>query len=365
MSAQFFDRRLEAWLEEGPSVAPADLLPLVLDALPRAAQRRRPLALAGMLRAALLAAAVATVLVIGAVALTSLSERQSPPGTGGIFAGTDGWITYRSGTEVISVNPTNPDLRKTFNSGWYADPVSWSADGTELLLVSPGRFIVLHADGSVTQVSAHLDAVTVTWGSLSPSGDAIAFAVDGDLSGPYVVELGGGEPKSLLTCRPLFGGSPGTACGEPLKEVAAWAPDGSRIAWIDFMEDGGIYGGHAHVLSFVNPDGTGVREAVGPLVPEEEGQSQSLAWAPDGSRLVFWVAAQDTGSGQIWVVKADGSGLTKLTAAGDDRWPTWSPDGTRLAFVHDGLLSTMAADGTDVRPVGNIRPDGAIVWNQD
>jgi Tol biopolymer transport system component len=67
--------------------------------------------------------------------------------------------------------------------------------------------------------------------------------------------------------------------------------------------------------------------------------------------------------GQIFVINADGSGLRQITHSGDNRWPAWSHDGSRIAFVHDGVLFTMAPDGTDMRPVSGIHPDGPIAWN--
>jgi TolB protein len=52
-------------------------------------------------------------------------------------------------------------------------------------------------------------------------------------------------------------------------------------------------------------------------------------------------------------MKADGSGRTRLTyIPGADHWPpTWSPDGTRLAFTSDGAegrggIYVMNSDGS-------------------
>lgn len=58
------------------------------------------------------------------------------------------------------------------------------------------------------------------------------------------------------------------------------------------------------------------------------------ALSPDGRRLAF--ARQEAGNWDIYVMNADGSGLTRLTThAAADRYPTWSPGGARLAFQTD------------------------------
>ena len=57
------------------------------------------------------------------------------------------------------------------------------------------------------------------------------------------------------------------------------------------------------------------------------GPGASPSWSPDGSRLAFV-------SGGIGVMNADGSGRRQLHV-GNDRKPVWSPDGTRLAFMSE------------------------------
>ena len=58
-------------------------------------------------------------------------------------------------------------------------------------------------------------------------------------------------------------------------------------------------------------------------------------------------------SHDIYSINPDGTGLTRLTdQPGQDRVPSWSPDGTRIAFAsfRGGLwgIYVMGADGSDV-----------------
>lgn len=57
-------------------------------------------------------------------------------------------------------------------------------------------------------------------------------------------------------------------------------------------------------------------------------------WSPDGTQLAFQAYLRDTW--HIWTINADGTGLQEVTSGPfDDREPHWSPDGTRLAFSSD------------------------------
>jgi TolB protein len=79
------------------------------------------------------------------------------------------------------------------------------------------------------------------------------------------------------------------------------------------------------------------------------------SWSPDGTRLAF--ASFRSGGSDIYVVNADGSGLRNLMpsespAVHFDDAPAWSPDGTRIAFATDRAghraIWTMRPDGTDL-----------------
>ena len=57
------------------------------------------------------------------------------------------------------------------------------------------------------------------------------------------------------------------------------------------------------------------------------------AWSPDGTRIAF-TSDRDGDNDEIYVMNADGSGVTRLTNHSASDWmPTWSPDGARIAFA--------------------------------
>jgi len=76
-----------------------------------------------------------------------------------------------------------------------------------------------------------------------------------------------------------------------------------------------------------------INHAVQRQLTSSIGYVRQPAWSPDGTRIAF-VAGYDRSD--IFVMNADGTGLSNLTASTPDFVadnPAWSPDGTRLAFT--------------------------------
>src|SRR5207245_1697432 len=93
------------------------------------------------------------------------------------------------------------------------------------------------------------------------------------------------------------------------------------------------------------------------------------SWSPDGSTIAFQF------KDDVWLARPDGGGLRALTQDGRGREPVWSPDGRRIAFVRinfsfqtDGGLYVVNADGSGARRIAEARteppswsPDGSRV----
>ncbi|HKV75019.1 MAG TPA: hypothetical protein VJN95_10910 [Gemmatimonadales bacterium] len=71
------------------------------------------------------------------------------------------------------------------------------------------------------------------------------------------------------------------------------------------------------------------------------------AWAPDGSRIAF--VSHRTGYAEIWLMDSLGGNQIQVTHdSASAAWrPTWSPDGSTLAYGSDGTLRRVPADGSD------------------
>jgi len=122
----------------------------------------------------------------------------------------------------------------------------------------------------------------------------------------------------------------------------SWSPDGQFIAY-----DGD------RGLNLISADGSKTFK-----LTDDPGDTYPV-WSPDGTRLAFMHRQHD--HWEIYVVNADGSGRTRLTAPGllekpyNSVAPAWSPDGQFIAFLTDRRgkweIYVMKADGTEQKPL--------------
>ncbi len=93
--------------------------------------------------------------------------------------------------------------------------------------------------------------------------------------------------------------------------------------------------------------------------------------SPDGKHVAFVIGDVNWDANkvisQIFVVPINGGNIKQLTnAATSSTAPRWSPDGKRIAFVHDEQIWTMEPDGDNKDQVTKISTSAtAPVWSPD
>lgn len=127
----------------------------------------------------------------------------------------------------------------------------------------------------------------------------------------------------------------------------AWSRDGSQIAFTVGNHQAGYSYGMRLRMYVAAGDGSNVRPLKGAPVG-----SFNPTWSPDGSQIAF--AIRDEYETSIAVVGIDGKGFRKLASSTNEvnfHWvPDWSPDGSWILFEirSSGLRSRLMA----------VRPDG-------
>ena len=154
----------------------------------------------------------------------------------------------------------------------------------------------------------------------------------------------------------------------------AWSPDGARLAFKTAQ-----FG--SNQLAVINADGSG-ETLLTRTFRFSEGQP---AWSPDGTKLLYRRTPENplVQNADTWVLDIAGSAADPtqpvtqpvLLRTGDERYPSYSPDGTQIAFRGDLDLAepsgdeeiyVMNADGTNVRQLtSNADFDSAPSWSPD
>jgi hypothetical protein len=288
---------------------------------------------------------------------STLRQAQDTAGSGDSPAGTEGraWIaaayvdldgSLATVPEVSAPPPPTPAPTAAMESAAIAAQAAPTSrpelTGKLVFQTSNGGDIyVINADG--TGLRRLTDGMEPAW---SPDGTKVAFTRWRDPRGLYVIN-GDGSNETLV-----FGWSEAKG--------AAWSPDGSRIAFTRW------YGGRDKDTEVCSRGRCRILPAdhwwkLG-VVRLEDGyfhellcyaHSLSPSWSPDGSVIAY---DSDFGihltneEGTIGHV-TDDRGLYAISTDVRDISPVWSPDGSRIAFgfhQHDHWeIYVMDADGSN------------------
>jgi Tol biopolymer transport system component len=156
----------------------------------------------------------------------------------------------------------------------------------------------------------------------------IAFGMNVNGNTDVYTALPNGNDLRRLTTDPGF-----DAC-------AAYSADGRRIAYCS-----GQGGGPVQVWT-MKQNGTDKQQ-----VTHLSGLAIFPDFSPDGSKIVFSAKPADSPTRDIYVIGSDGSGLTRLTnGVGNNGYPAFSPDGSKIVFTSNRTGSSqvyvMNADGS-------------------
>lgn len=197
----------------------------------------------------------------------------------------------------------------------------------------------------------------------SPDGTRIAFVASRDLSVALVVMDANGAHRTTLADHlgVVVGVRGGVHFGSEVP--MSWSPDGRHIVFVASVAD--------RAQLYVTPTDRPAVERIGPA----DLYGVSPSWSPDGTQIAFRRLYGGSQPDEVWVVRPNGEDLHKLSdsPAVIDVFPgaAWAPDGKRLAFLAEGTshnqdVYVINADGTDQRNLTNSPEDEQWAsWSPD
>jgi Tol biopolymer transport system component len=268
----------------------------------------------------IVAGVVLLILVVGGVALAV--RAVTAPALTAPLAGKGRIATAynrESNWDIYAVDAGGSNLARLTNNPAIDQQPAWSPDGKQIAFSSfrggAAGIYVMNADGSGQTLLARF--LGSDWPIWSPDGKKIAFrSGSNDNPGIFVVNADGGGQTRLTDYYVL-------------DHKPAWSPDGSRIAFVsdhDNFSDVFVVSAEGGSPTNLTPDS----------FPDDD-----PVWSPDGRKIAYVTDHADQNirsciafcNFDIFVMNADGSGRTNLSnSPGPDDSPAWSPDGNRIAF---------------------------------
>jgi Tol biopolymer transport system component len=315
-----------------------------------------------------------TLLLLAAVGIPAAVGAGTAPvseaGANAVANGRLAFVATQAGTpQVFTINSDGSgqtQLTHRANGAGEAG-LSWAPDGSSLLVVlSANRDLMysMRPDGSdMRRISPRCTGRCL--GDDNPaftrSGNRIAFErafgpVTNDnaaVDAIFTMDADGTRVKQLTQkTRPT----------STEDHSATWSPDGRQIAFQRLNTTAAPVGRSA--IYVMSASGTHLRR----LTPTSLDASNPR-WSRDGTRILFNDVAEpaDGKDANIYTVRPDGTGLTKLTnytggtaqAFVDD----WSPDGSKIVFhfQNSGVddLYIMDADGSNPHPLTHLGPSAS------
>jgi dipeptidyl aminopeptidase/acylaminoacyl peptidase len=307
--------------------------------------------LTGLALAVLIVGLMAAMLIIG-------SRPHVPPLFG---PARTGLVAYEAEGKIYVEQPDGTGRAVMVGGPDGAYGATWSPDGTHLAYWTtpdpryPGSLWVVGADGSEPVDLTGERTFGTGFLAWSPDGKRLAWASHGELR---VIGLDGTDLRRI--------GDPAMAF-----DHASWSPDGAWIAVRGPADDPATFRGYV-----IRPDGTDLTPfSAATFIDENHGP---YAWAPEGRSIAYHAGGPT--DFDIAVARLDPSGVWRdsVLIDGDnfDVLPSWSNDGSRLAFIRtDGRgtakqtsrLMVAKSDGSDAalisdRPVERSTPP---CWSPD
>lgn len=231
------------------------------------------------------------------------------------------------------------------------------SDGFSLLIerrntVGQRSFYSMSVDG---KTMVPFSSAPIDARALIPSPDGMTIAYLRDVTGGielWVMDRDGANRHAVLSG------------GTLTIESAVWSPDGKKFAVAYSTAT------VSNNIATVNADGTALLDLTPDPLPGVY-IDRSPSWSPDGSQLAF--SSNRSGTTRLWIMNADGSSAHQVlpqSFPSSERQPVWSPDTTNFIAVVSTTdagtgIAFVRADGTDFKHIAIAAGSNDPLWLPD
>jgi Tol biopolymer transport system component len=234
---------------------------------------------------------------------------------------------------------------------WETAADTWHSGADEELIAflrrneenTESKIFVMRPDGSNVRPQGGGGMFVDRYLQWSPDGTSLGYIGDHHGSGIYIMSANGMVRKPLGSVWRLDNDlhmSP---------HSFAWSPDGMFVAF----ESHDFYGHWGGSRIYVSPVNSSEVFTTIPMVDTIDLFDIQPSWSPDGTKIAFISDRARDGQWDIFLMNPDGTGLQRLTDFPiHQHGPVWSPDGKKIAFTGASMegggasIYVMGADGT-------------------
>jgi len=210
--------------------------------------------------------------------------------------------------ETVAINST--DRRVEYVSPTHFEAPNWTHDGMAFLFNREGHIERLPRDSGFPEI--------IDTGAENRCNNDHGISPDAKLLA--ISDNSQGDHQSMIYVLPITGGTPRRVTEKSPSYWHGWSPDGKTLAFV------GQRDGEFDIYTIPVTGGEEKR------LTTAKGLDDGPEYSPDGKYIYF--NSERTGHMQVWRMNANGSDQVQITHGEENDWfPHISPDGKQMVFV--------------------------------